>query len=267
MALFTDPVLDNKVSSWIERDKDPKFLHPNNIDEIVKSLQAWVLRAKKYRTKICEEMTREIGVMERWMELLGTPKTAHYSAQNKALLAEEDEIASNFEVSIVNPSLTSLLTKFVQKLEDEAGSEMLRAYYLLQSLKLVVGFVWKDVGPTHRAFPYVCSFLDTVDPAFDGPAAMAYFTDSTVDDALTTTRMEMYAKGQEINEEAARKATVSEEPKSKAWKKNQARKRAKARAKEAEEIGEKIGIDGKSADQVIRLCADGEVKFIMRLYK
>ncbi len=99
MAPSKDPKLDEMISAWIKSNKDPKHLHPNDMDDLVKRLRAWVVRAKEHREKHYTSTAAKQANQLEMIELMRAPITPHFVAQKPAKRQEVTDIMRGMQVN------------------------------------------------------------------------------------------------------------------------------------------------------------------------
>lgn len=92
MAPFIDPKMNQLMNQYYGSDSNPKFLYDGSQEQIVKELQAWVVR----RQKVSQE---QMELREKIFESTLTVKTSTTTARHEAALAEGVRSLNRSEVS------------------------------------------------------------------------------------------------------------------------------------------------------------------------
>lgn len=147
MAPSTDPQLDEMISAWIKSNKDPKYLHPNNMDNLVKRLRAWVVRAKEHREK---HYTSTAAMQANQLEMIGlmkAPITSRIFAQKPAMRQKVVDIMRGMQVNFQDLIWNYLLTVYHRTLTRK---------HMVMLFKRIISMTASDTsvffGPTPQSF-------------------------------------------------------------------------------------------------------------------
>ncbi|CAD6572997.1 MAG: hypothetical protein ASARMPRED_005821 [Alectoria sarmentosa] len=158
--------MDHLMDQYLEHERDPKFLYQGSQESIIKELHAWIVRRK--------EVYRE------QMEVRDLSQKATKATMNDPVIVQEPGYFSTI-LGRKNRATT---------LDNEANLDSARAAFLLDTLKSR-GFTWPDLWWEPDIDGGVCSFLGTVDDAFDARATLTILEAKEEKERLTANRAEL----------------------------------------------------------------------------